>query len=339
MTLKLLCQHSLRSYNSFAVDVRAQCFVQLSKDTQCLEVLKHAQQQNLPIWVLGGGTNLLLTQDVPALVVHMATRGWRVLEETESVLLVEAAAGESWHEFVLWTLLLGGQGLENLSLIPGTVGAAPVQNIGAYGVELKDTFLGLTALDFYTGQWCDFSWADCHFAYRESVFKQQPNRWLITRVRFVLKRQGSLQLGYAALRERLEYLKIQQPTALEVSQVICSIRQEKLPDPKVLANAGSFFKNPIVSKTKAAKLAQQYPGLITYPVSRTEVKLAAGWLIEQAGWKGFRDGDAGVHRLQALVLVNYGTASGAALLSLATRIQQDIWQRFEVLLEIEPVVF
>jgi UDP-N-acetylmuramate dehydrogenase len=261
-----------------------------------------------------------------------------VLQDDGDQVLVEAEAGEPWHPFVQWTLQHGLVGLENLSLIPGTVGAAPVQNIGAYGVELKDLFAGLTALDRHSGELREFSLNDCGFAYRDSLFKREAGRWVILRVRFALHRAARLHLDYGPLRQRLAEQGIAEPTAVDVSQAICAIRREKLPDPAVLGNAGRFFKNPMVSAELAQRLTAEHADLVAYPQADGRVKLAAGWLIERAGWKGFREGDAGVHRLQALVLVNYGQASGQQLLALAQRIQADILQRFAVDLEIEPNV-
>ena len=269
----------------------------------------------------------------------MASRGIRLLEDDGERVVVEAEAGEVWHAFVLWTLEQGLSGQENLSQNPGTVGAAPMQNIGAYGVEIKDVFAGLTALDRQTGELREFSLAECNFAYRDSLFKQQAGRWLILRVRFALSRAMHLHLEYGPVRQRLAEQGIEQPTACDVSRAICSIRSEKLPDPAVLGNAGSFFKNPLVSASLAAELKLAHPGLIGYPQADGQVKLAAGWLIETAGWKGFREADAGVHRLQSLVLVNYGSATGLQLLALAQRIQADIEQRFAVQLEMEPNLY
>ena len=336
MTLLVQSQVSLKPFNSFGVDVRAQLFAQAESDADVREALTYAREHELPLLVVGGGSNLLLTADIDALVLRMATRGIRQLSDDGQHVVIEAEAGETWHPFVQWTLAQGLSGLENLSLIPGTVGAAPMQNIGAYGVEIKDVFAGLTALDRQTGELRDFSLQDCNFAYRDSLFKQQAGRWVILRVRFVLDRVARLHLDYGPVRQRLTEQGIDQPTASDVSQAICSIRSEKLPDPAVLGNAGSFFKNPLVSAALAAQIRLTHPGLIGYPQADGQVKLAAGWLIEQAGWKGFREGDAGVHRLQSLVLVNYGKASGLELLSLAQRIQKDIAERFNVELEMEP---
>lgn len=339
MSLQLQVNASLKPFNSFGVDVRASLFAEARSDDDVREALQCSAQRNLPLLVIGGGSNLLLTADVSALVVRMATRGIRQVEDDGERVVIEAEAGEVWHAFVLWTLEQGLCGLENLSLIPGTVGAAPMQNIGAYGVEIKDVFAGLTALDRETGELRDFTLDECNFGYRDSVFKQQTGRWLILRVRFALSRAPRLQLEYGPVRQRLSEQGIEQPTATDVSRAISSIRSEKLPDPAVLGNAGSFFKNPVVSAALAAELKLAHPGVIGYPQADGRVKLAAGWLIEAAGWKGFRDNDAGVHRLQSLVLVNYGSATGMQLLELAQRIQADIEQRFAVQLEMEPNLY
>ncbi|WP_339545015.1 UDP-N-acetylmuramate dehydrogenase [Pseudomonas sp. RA_35y_Pfl2_P32] len=336
MTLHLQSQVSLKPFNSFGVDVRAQLFAEAQSDDDVRQALAYAGEHGVPMLVIGAGSNLLLTADIPALVLRMATRGIRHLSDDGTRVVIEAEAGEAWHPFVQWTLAQGLSGLENLSLIPGTVGAAPMQNIGAYGVEIKDVFAGLTALDRQTGELRDFTLAECNFAYRDSLFKQQAGRWLILRVRFALDRVEQLHLEYGPVRQRLTEQGIEHPSASDVSQAICSIRSEKLPDPAVLGNAGSFFKNPVVGAQLAAQIRLAHPGLVGYPQADGQVKLAAGWLIEQAGWKGFREGDAGVHRLQSLVLVNYGGATGLELLELAQRIQKDIFERFNVELEMEP---
>jgi UDP-N-acetylmuramate dehydrogenase len=338
VSLLLKERQSLKPFNTFGVDVCAQLFAEAHDEAQVREALALAAQRALPLLVIGGGSNLLLTKDVEALVLRMASLGRGILSDDDQRVVVEAEAGEPWHPFVLWTLEQGLAGLENLSLIPGTVGAAPMQNIGAYGVEIKDVFAGLTALDRETGEVRDFALEDCAFGYRDSLFKQQPGRWLILRVRFVLQRHSTLHLDYGPIRQRLEAQGIQAPTALDVSRAVCEIRSEKLPDPARLGNAGSFFKNPLVMASLAERLRAEHPDLVAYPAANDQVKLAAGWLIERAGWKGFRDGDAGVHERQALVLVNHGHATGSQLLSLARRIQADIVAKFGVTLEIEPNV-
>ncbi|MCM8915132.1 UDP-N-acetylmuramate dehydrogenase [Pseudomonas inefficax] len=332
-------QVSLKPYNTFGIDVKARYFSQAHDDQQVRQSLAQAQQGGVPVLVIGGGSNLLLTRDIDALVLHMASRGRRVLSDDGERIVVEAEAGEPWHPFVQWTLAQGYCGLENLSLIPGTVGAAPMQNVGAYGVEIKDVFAGLTALDRETGELRDFGLAECAFGYRDSLFKRNPGRWLILRVRFALNRTLQAHLDYGPVRQRLAEQGVTAPTAQAISDAICSIRREKLPDPAELGNAGSFFKNPVVSAEQVERIRAQHPGVVAYPQADGQVKLAAGWLIEQAGWKGHREGDAGVHRLQSLVLVNYGQASGAQMHALARRIQADILERFGVELEMEPNLY
>ncbi|AEJ12112.1 UDP-N-acetylenolpyruvoylglucosamine reductase [Pseudomonas putida S16] len=332
-------QVSLKPYNTFGIDVKARYFTQAHDDQEVRLALAQAQQGGVPVLVIGGGSNLLLTRDIDALVLHMASRGRRVLSDDGERIVVEAEAGEPWHPFVQWTLAQGYCGLENLSLIPGTVGAAPMQNVGAYGVEIKDVFVGLTALDRETGELRDFGLAECAFGYRDSLFKRNPGRWLILRVRFALSRTLQAHLDYGPVRQRLAEQGVTEPTAQAISEAICSIRREKLPDPAELGNAGSFFKNPVVSAELVERIRAQYPGVVAYPQADGQVKLAAGWLIEQAGWKGHREGDAGVHRLQSLVLVNYGQASGAQMHALARRIQADIFERFGVELEMEPNLY
>lgn len=338
MNLQVRAAVSLKAHNTFGVDVAARYFAEAEDDQQVRQALDAARQLQVPLLVLGGGSNLLLTADVDAFVLRMASRGIRLLADDGQRVEIEAEAGEPWHPFVQWTLQQGFAGLENLSLIPGTVGASPVQNIGAYGVELKDCFLGLTALDRHSGEIREFDLQACAFAYRDSRFKRESGRWIILRVRFVLSRNAALHLDYGPVRQRLAEQGIEAPNASDVSRAICAIRSEKLPDPAVLGNAGSFFKNPLVPAELAQRLQAEYLDLVAYPQADGQVKLAAGWLIEKAGWKGYRDGDAGVHRLQALVLVNHGNATGQQLLGLAQRIQADIAERFGVSLEIEPNV-
>ena len=339
MTVQWQEQVSLKPYNTFGIDVKARYFTQAHDDQEVRLALAQAQQGGVPVLVIGGGSNLLLTRDIDALVLHMASRGRRVLGDDGERIVVEAEAGEPWHPFVQWTLAQGYCGLENLSLIPGTVGAAPMQNVGAYGVEIKDVFVGLTALDRETGELRDFGLAECAFGYRDSLFKRNPGRWLILRVRFALSRTLQAHLDYGPVRQRLAEQGVTEPTAQAISEAICSIRREKLPDPAELGNAGSFFKNPVVSAELVERIRAQNPGVVAYPQADGQMKLAAGWLIEQAGWKGHREGDAGVHRLQSLVLVNYGQASGAQMHALARRIQADILERFGVELEMEPNLY
>ena len=339
MSLQVRSQVSLKPFNSFGVDVQARLFAQAHSDADVREALAYGLEHKVPVLVIGGGSNLLLTADIQSLVLRMATRGIRVVSDDGNNVVIEAEAGEPWHPFVQWALRQGFTGLENLSLIPGTVGAAPMQNIGAYGVEIKDVFAGLTALDRHSGETREFSLEDCAVAYRDSVFKRSPGRWLILRVRFSLHRTLQAHLEYGPVRQRLREQGIEQPTAQDISDAICAIRREKLPDPAELGNAGSFFKNPVVSMALAERIRRDHPGLVAYPQGDDQVKIAAGWLIEQAGWKGYREGDAGVHRLQSLVLVNHGQATGAQLHALAGKIQADIHARFGVELEMEPNLY
>ena len=339
MSLQIRERVSLKPFNTFGIDVSARWFVDVSDDDQVRAALAWAREHQVPVLPIGGGSNLLLTGDLDVLVMRMASLGVRVLADDGHTVVVEAQAGEPWHPFVQQTLGMGLAGLENLSLIPGTVGAAPMQNIGAYGVEIKDVFHGLTAMDRETGELRDFNLAECAFGYRDSLFKREPGRWLILRVRFNLARTAHLHLDYGPVRQRLAEQGVEVPAPADVSAAICSIRREKLPDPAELGNAGSFFKNPVVAAAVAERIKAEHADLVGYPQADGQVKLAAGWLIERAGWKGFRDGDAGVHRLQSLVLVNYGSATGAQLHALAMRIQADIAQRFGVALEMEPNLY
>ena len=338
MSLLIEQNRSLKAFNTFAVEACAAHFTEAKDDQAVIEALAEAQRLDMPLWILGGGSNLVLTGDVEALVLRMTSRGIRVLEDDGQQVVIEAEAGEPWHPFVLRSLELGLSGLENLSLIPGTVGAAPIQNVGAYGVEIKDSFAGLTALDRQTGALVEFGLQACDFGYRDSLFKRHAGRYVILRVRFALQRTAVLKLDYGPLRQWLRQHDIQSPTAMDVSRAVCAIRSEKLPDPSVLGNAGSFFKNPLVPQSSADTLRGKYPDLVAFAQERGQAKLAAGWLIERAGWKGYRKGDAGVHRHQALVLVNYGQATGLQILQLAREIQADILERFGVQLEIEPNV-
>jgi UDP-N-acetylmuramate dehydrogenase len=339
MSLQIQSNVSLKPFNTFGVDVRARLFAEAHNDSDVREAVAYSAAHKVELLVIGGGSNLLLSGDLDVLVLRMASRGIRITHEDCGAAIVEAEAGEPWHPFVQEMLARGLSGVENLSLIPGTVGAAPMQNIGAYGVELKDVFHSLVALDRESGELREFSLADCAFGYRDSVFKHQTGRWLILRVRFKLSFTARLHLDYGPVRQRLQEQGINEPTPMHVSRAICEIRSEKLPDPAVLGNAGSFFKNPVVPAELAERIKQTNPGLVAYPQPDGQVKLAAGWLIEQAGWKGFREGDAGVHALQSLVLVNYGSATGQDLLTLAQRIQADILERFGVALEMEPNLY
>ena len=335
----LIKEHvSLKGYNTLGVDVAARFFVAVQSLEQLQDALAWAQQRKVAVFLLGGGSNLVLTADLDMLVIHLQLQGISILSEDAEYARIEVQAGENWHAFVQWSLAQGFSGLENLSLIPGNVGAAPVQNIGAYGVELKDHLESVFFYDRETQQTQRLITAECQFAYRDSLFKRESGRRVILSVIFKLPKVAVLRLDYGDLQGYLAKQQVMQPTPQDVSRAVCEVRAEKLPDPSKLANTGSFFKNPVVSAAHAKQLKQSYPNIVNFAQGDGQVKLAAGWLIDQAGWKGVRQGDAGVHAKQALVLVNYGTATGKQILELAGQIQADILQRFAVELEIEPNV-
>ena len=335
--MKIHENHSLKGLNSFGLAVRARFFCELRRLGGLKSVVQWRRQHpELPVLLLGGGSNLLFTADYPGLVLRVRLQEREVLGSDGEFVYVRAGAGEDWHAFVRWTLEQGLAGLENLSLIPGTVGAAPVQNIGAYGVELKDVFYELQALDWRTAELREFRLADCRFGYRDSFFKSvEPERWLIASVTFRLPLQPQWNMAYAGIAEQLQGAE---PSALRISDAVTALRRSKLPDPAVLGNAGSFFKNPLVSPSQWQGLKKAHPELPGWPQPDGPVKLSAAWLIEQCGWKGRREGDAGVYAGHALVLVNYGAATGAALWQLACTVMTAVQVRFGVALEPEPLV-
>ena len=332
---KIHTNFSLKNFNTFGIEAKAQKFVAVDSVTELKSVLK--QHHDEKKFILGGGSNMLLTQDIDALVIHIDLKGKKVIQENEDYVWVECQAGENWHEFVLWTLAQDYGGLENMSLIPGNVGTTPVQNIGAYGAEIKDTMTSCEAIKIDTFETKTFSNADCHFGYRESVFKQEvKDQYIITSVVFQLtKRNHTINTGYGDIQSELSKKEIENPTIQDVSNAVIAIRKSKLPDPRDLGNSGSFFKNPILLKSDFEKIHVQFPEMKYYDVSETEVKVPAGWLIEQAGFKGKRFGDAGIHKNQALVLVNYGNATGQEILDVSKDIQKTIYEKFGIQIEAE----
>jgi UDP-N-acetylmuramate dehydrogenase len=332
-TMNIQTNFSLKKYNTFGIEAKAKQFVSVSSIAELKEVLT----ENDDIFILGGGSNMLLTQDIQKLVVHVNLKGREIVEENDHFAIVKAQAGENWHEFVLWCIDQNFGGIENLSLIPGNVGTTPIQNIGAYGVEIKDTMFSCEALNLKTLEIETFTNAQCKFEYRESVFKNElKNQYIITSVCFKLtKKNHKVSTTYGAIETELQHQNIQNPTLKDVSDAVIAIRQSKLPDPKELGNSGSFFKNPIIAIEAYEKAKALHPEMPHYVVSETEVKVPAGWLIEQAGFKGKRFGDAGVHKNQALVLVNYGTATGAEIVALSRNIQQTILEKFGIAIEAE----
>ena len=330
---------SLKTLNSFGIDARAQAYVRVASEARLRAALADPALAALPRLVLGGGSNIVLSGDFAGLVLHMTSNGREVTGVAADASLVRAAAGENWHGFVQWTLDQGLGGLENLALIPGTVGAAPIQNIGAYGVELKDYFHSLTVFDSATGQTGVMDKAACRFAYRDSVFKHAAGQALvILDVTFALPRQWQPNLRYAELAQALSAQGIAAPSACQIADTVIAIRRRKLPDPALIGNAGSFFKNPLISRAQCVALLQRFPALVHHAQPDGSEKLAAGWLIDQCGWKGRKLGPAGVYPKQALVLVNNGGASGADILRLAAAIQHDVLAHYGVRLEPEPVV-
>ena len=330
--MKLHTQYSLKAFNTFGIEQSAENFVAISSQSQLKEALSLKQFEQK--FILGGGSNLLLTQPIKGLCIHIALKGINVIQEDDNTVLVEAMAGENWHDFVCWTLEQGYGGLENLSLIPGNVGTSPIQNIGAYGVELKDVFESCTALDRNDLSERTFSKEEAQFGYRSSFFKTEgKGQYVITSVRFRLtKKAHQINISYGAIKEAL---CDRETTPQNIANAVIGIRQSKLPNPAELGNSGSFFKNPVITKAQYDQLLMTYPDLPAYPQENGEVKVPAGWLIDQLGFKGKRIGDAGVHAKQALVLVNYGTATGKEILALAIKIQATVKENFDIDLEAE----
>jgi len=325
---------SLQAFNTFGFDLKAENFIRFNSIVGLREILKEHQEK--PLFVLGGGSNILLTKNISGLVLKNEIKGIKIIEDHEDYVIVESGAGEVWHELVLYCIQNGWAGIENLSLIPGSVGASPMQNIGAYGVEIKDVFSYLSAINIATGELDIFNAEQCKFAYRESVFKQAlKGKYIICYVAFKLSKKAIKNTTYGAIEDELKKMGISNPSIEDISKAVISIRQSKLPNPAVIGNAGSFFKNPIVSEELVKKLQVIYPDIPNYPSANGTKKLAAGWLIEKAGWKGKIIGNIGVHKNQALVLVNYGGGTGEEILALSTAIIDDIKSKFKVELERE----
>jgi len=334
---------NLRGYNSFGLPAVAHTLVHLRSDADVRRLAAHPELARQAKLVLGGGSNIVLTRDPQAVVLRVAVPGRRLVEARDEAWIVEFGAGERWHEAVAWTLDKGWPGLENLALIPGTVGAAPVQNIGAYGLELKDRFESLDAVDLTTGQSFTLHGADCAFSYRDSIFKHsgyggRAGQCVITRVRLRLPRPWAPVLGYLDIERRMAETGNHAPDARTLFDWVCAIRRAKLPDPAEVGNAGSFFKNPVVSAEQCRDIIGRDPHIVHYPLADGRVKLAAGWLIDACGWKGKTIGNAGVYERQALVLVNRGGATGAEVVTLARAIEESVYGRFGIRLEPEPVL-
>lgn len=330
---------SLKNYNTFGLQVFANQFVEIESLSELQSVL--TQNSSNKIMILGGGSNLLLTKNVEELVVFINLKGKKIINENENFVWVQAMAGENWHDFVIWCIEQGFGGIENLSLIPGNVGTTPVQNIGAYGIEIKDVLDSCETLNIENLNIRCFSNADCDFAYRESVFKNSlKNKYIITAVTFRLtKKNHKINIEYGDIKQELLLQNIKSPTLIEVSNAVIAIRSSKLPDPKVLGNCGSFFKNPIILRQDLDQIKLKFPDIKYFEIDVKHVKVPAGWLIEQAGFKGKRFGNAGIHEKQALVLVNYGGATGQEILTISKNIQQTVFQIFGIKIETEVNIY
>jgi UDP-N-acetylmuramate dehydrogenase len=333
--MEIQSNFSLKNYNTFGIEAKAKQFVAVHSVDELKTVLR--EHKNEKKFILGGGSNMLLTKDIDALVIHIDLKGKKIIKEDDDSVWVESQAGETWHDFVLYTIENNFGGLENMSLIPGNVGTTPVQNIGAYGTEIKDTFVSCEAIDINSQEIKTFTNTECNFGYRESIFKNEvKDQYIITSVIYKLtKRNHKINTSYGDITAELTKNNITTPTLKEVSNAVIAIRQSKLPDPKELGNSGSFFKNPILLKSDFEKIHQKFPEMKYYEISATEVKVPAGWLIEQAGFKGTRFGDAGVHKNQALVLVNYGNATGQEILAVSRDVQKTVFETFGIHIEAE----
>ena len=333
--MEITANFSLKNHNTFGIEAKAKQFVSVHSVAELKTVLQENSSQKK--FILGGGSNMLLTQDIDALVIHVDLKGKKIIEENDDYVLAEAQAGENWHEFVLWTIGQDFGGLENMSLIPGNVGTTPIQNIGAYGTEIKDTFFYCEALNIKTLEVKKFTKEECKFGYRESIFKNEAkDQYIITSVVFKLtKQKHKINISYGDIAAELTKREIVVPTLIDISNAIITMRQSKLPDPKELGNSGSFFKNPIIPKSDFERIHLLHPEMPSYTVSETEVKVPAGWLIEKAGFKGKRFGDAGIHKNQALVLVNYGNATGQDILNVSKDIQKTVKALFDIEIEAE----
>ncbi len=333
--MKVSQNASLKYYNTFGIDVKAKTLISVNSIDELISVLKKNYAKDL--FILGGGSNMLLTQNIDSTVIHIDIKGIEVVRETEEFVFVKSYAGENWHEFVLYTLENNWGGLENLSLIPGNVGTSPIQNIGAYGVELKDHFVSCDAIDIQTLEIKNFSAEECEFDYRNSIFKNKDKgKYIITNVIFKLtKTNHKLLTNYGDINEALVQMKVENVGIRDISNAVIKIRQQKLPDPKELGNSGSFFKNPVITNQEFEILKEQFPEIPNYNVGENSIKIPAGWLIDQAGLKGHREGNTGVHKNQALVLVNYGNATGEEILNLSRKVQKEILNKFNIHLEPE----
>ena len=334
--MNIIENYPLLKLNTFGVDVKAKYFTSINKINELIEATKTNVFKDLELLILGGGSNILFTKDFDGLVILNNIKGKEIISQNQQSIFLKIGAGENWHELVMYCVDNGWGGIENLSLIPGNTGTAPMQNIGAYGVEIKETFVELEALEISSGKIVKFNNSDCEFGYRESVFKNKmKNQYIILNITLELKKNPVLNINYGDVKAILESQNIKNPAIKEVSNAIIRIRQSKLPDPKKIGNSGSFFKNPLVSLNQLELIKKNYPNVVNYEINENEFKIAAGWLIERAGWKGKKFNNYGVHEKQALVLVNYGLANGMEIFDLSEKIILDIKDKFGITLERE----
>ena len=334
--MKIIENYPLLNLNTFGLDIKAKYFTSINTVNELIEIKKTNEFKDLELLVLGGGSNILFTKDFNGLVILNNIKGKEIIVQNHHSVFLKIGAGENWHELVMYCVDKGWGGIENLSLIPGNTGTAPMQNIGAYGVEIKETFVELEALEILSGKIVKFNNSDCEFGYRESVFKNKmKNQYIILNITLELKKNPVFNVNYGDVKTILENQNIKNPSIKDVSNAIISIRRSKLPDPKKIGNSGSFFKNPIVSLKKLKLIKNKYPKIISYKINENEFKIAAGWMIEIAGWKGKRFNNFGVHEKQALVLVNYGLANGMEIFNLSEKIILDIKDKFGITLERE----
>lgn len=337
--MKILKNISLKKYNTFGVDAFTDYFAELTNGNEVQEIINFSRDKNLPALILGRGSNILFTKDYHGIIIKLSIPGIFIVDEDSSSVLIEVGGGVKWHSFVEFCVARNLGGVENLSLIPGTAGAAPIQNIGAYGQELKNVFENLNGFYLEDGKWQQFTKDDCKFGYRDSVFKRElKGKFIITKITIRLNKNPEFNLEYGSLMSEVEKLNRKDLSVKDVSDVICSIRKSKLPDPEVIGNAGSFFKNPEISFEKFSELKKEFPGIPGY-VQVDSVKLSAGWLIERCGWKGKKVGNTGTHSKQALILVNYGAATGKEILELGETIKNSVNEKFGVLLTEEVNIY
>ena len=335
--MNIINSKSLLNYNTFKIDVSADLFTEVKSQQDIIEILKNKALKKKKIMILGGGSNILFTKNFAGLVIHNQIKGIQIIEENKETVIVEVGSGEEWDNFVNWSTKNNFYGIENLSLIPGSVGAAPIQNIGAYGTELKNVFLKLEAINLKTKEIIIFKKNECEFGYRDSIFKKKiKNKFIITKVWFQLSKIQNINTNYKALKTEIERLKLKNPTSQEIRSIIIDIRNSKLPNPREIGNAGSFFKNPIIQKQQLHTLQQTYPNIPFF--KKTEIKIPAAWLIENSNWKGYKNSTCGVYEKHALVIINHNKANGQDILMLTNKIKQSVYQKFNITLEEEVLI-